>query len=126
MRKVPDIPKAELVACDTEGAREAILNYRVLVHNADSSIHRVELETGRMHQIRLQFASRGFPVLGDQSYGSQTPWSPPRRHDHDEHFALHAASISFRHPKNARPIELTAPLPFAWYQSFPEEIEKLT
>jgi 23S rRNA pseudouridine1911/1915/1917 synthase len=125
LRKIPDSPKAKVVSPDSEGAREAILNYRTLIRNADTSIHRVELETGRMHQIRLQFASRGFPVLGDQAYGSQTPWSPPRRDDHDEHFALHATSIAFRHPKDARPIELTAPLPAAWHQSFPEEITKL-
>jgi 23S rRNA pseudouridine1911/1915/1917 synthase len=120
MRKIPDVAKAELVASDVEGAREAIMSYRLLFRTQNASVHRVQLETGRMHQIRLQFASRGMPVLGDSAYGSHVPWTPAPRHDHDEHFALHAASIVFRHPKDGRTIEIDAPVPAAWHQQFPE------
>jgi RluA family pseudouridine synthase len=121
MRKIPDIAKAELVPAESEGAREAILSYRSLFRTHGTSVQRVELETGRMHQIRLQFASRGFPVLGDFAYGSQAPWSPATRHDHDEHFALHAESIVFRHPKDGRSIKIEAPLPAAWHLQYPNE-----
>ena len=124
MRKIPDVAKAELVASEAEGGREAVLSYKSLSRSPSASVHRVELETGRMHQIRLQFASRGFPVLGDFAYGSQVPWSPAPRHDHDEHFALHAASIVFRHPKDGRAIEIEAPLPAAWHREFPDESPK--
>jgi 23S rRNA-/tRNA-specific pseudouridylate synthase len=59
------------------------------------------------------------PVLGDQAYGGRLPWYPERRHDHDEHFGLHAHKLSFRHPKDGRIVEIEAPLPFAWQQQFP-------
>lgn len=118
MRKIPDVAKAELTGSDEADGREAKLRYRRLFQDATASIHRVELETGRMHQIRLQFASRGFPVLGDRLYGSLDPWFPERRHDHDEHIALHAAKIVFRHPKDGRETAIEAPLPEAWERRF--------
>mgnify|MGYP003300090234 CR=1 FL=1 len=51
------------------GVKEAILNYRVLKHNEDTSLVRVRLQTGRTHQIRVQFSSRKMPLLGDGKYG---------------------------------------------------------
>ncbi len=114
MRKIPDVAKAELTGPNDPEGREAKLRYRCVFRNATSSVHCVEMETGRMHQIRLQFASRGYPVLGDKLYGSRDDWYPARRHDHDEHFALHAAKIVFRHPKDGREVMLEAPLPEAW------------
>ena len=118
MRKIPDVARAELAAAGEEGSREAILEYEQLFSNGTQSIHRVQLLTGRMHQIRLQFASRGMPVVGDRAYGSSIPWSPAIRHEHDEHFALHAHSLAFRHPKDGREVLVVAPLPAAWGENF--------
>ena len=53
------------------GVREAKLSYRVLVSGEESLI-RVHLYTGRSHQIRGQFASRGYPLVGDHKYGSRS------------------------------------------------------
>ena len=53
------------------GVREAKLSYRVLVSGEESLI-RVHLYTGRSHQIRVQFASRGYPLVGDHKYGSRS------------------------------------------------------
>ena len=53
------------------GVRPAALRYRV-VKPGDESLVRVYLETGRSHQIRVQFASRGFPLVGDHKYGSRS------------------------------------------------------
>ena len=53
------------------GVRPAALRYRV-VRPGDESLVRVYLETGRSHQIRVQFASRGFPLVGDHKYGSRS------------------------------------------------------
>ena len=53
------------------GVREAKLSYRVLVSGEESLI-RVHLYTGRSHQIRVQFASRGYPMVGDHKYGSRS------------------------------------------------------
>jgi RluA family pseudouridine synthase len=120
LKKIPNIAKAERVADDDPEGREAILHFERVLVSDRFSVHRVVMETGRMHQIRLQFALRGFPVLGDLLYGSSDPWFPTRRHDHDEHFALHASLLAFRHPKDGREIEFQAPLPEAWKQRFPE------
>ncbi|MDZ4851605.1 MAG: RluA family pseudouridine synthase [Pirellulaceae bacterium] len=121
MRKIPDVSRAEMVAEDSDGSRQATLDYEQIYRDETNSIVRVALKTGRMHQIRLQFASRGMPVLGDQAYGSTIQWSPAIRHEHDEHFALHAHWLAFRHPKDGREIRVEAPLPDAWHERFPSE-----
>lgn len=51
------------------GVKEAILNYRVLQQREDTSLVRVKLQTGRTHQIRVQFSSRKMPLVGDGKYG---------------------------------------------------------
>lgn len=50
--------------------KKAKLEYRVLEENDDSSLLEVVLETGRYHQIRIQLATRGHPIIGDKKYGS--------------------------------------------------------
>ncbi|MEZ6088169.1 MAG: RluA family pseudouridine synthase [Pirellulaceae bacterium] len=76
----------------------------------------IQLETGRTHQIRLQTAHRGLPIVGDTQYGSGLTFGPvvddPRRHA----IALHAREIGFRHPKNGKLISVTVPLPASWIQ----------
>ena len=53
----------------TAGAKAARLSYHALAHTDDKTLVRVALETGRTHQIRVQFASRGHALLGDRKYG---------------------------------------------------------
>ena len=54
----------------TEGAKEAILDYRILVESNGRALLEIELQTGRMHQIRVQLASRGWHICGDLQYGA--------------------------------------------------------
>ena len=63
--------KVFVVKRSRAGVRPAALRYRVVVPGAESLV-RVYLETGRSHQIRVQFASRGFPLVGDHKYGSRS------------------------------------------------------
>ena len=65
-------------------------------------------ETGRTHQLRVQAASRGFPILGDSHYGSARPFL-------DDAIALMARSLTIRHPALDRPETFTAPLPTSWF-----------
>ncbi len=66
-------------------------------------------ETGRMHQLRVQCGERGWPIVGDQLYGSQQEFEPNA-------IALHAARISFHHPREAHAMTLEAPVPSSWIE----------
>lgn len=63
--------KTYVVRRKRAGVKTARLRYTLLSEHDGLSLVRVELETGRTHQIRVQFASRGLPLLGDGKYGSR-------------------------------------------------------
>ena len=67
--------RMHVVQSDRAGAKEARLAYRLLSSDGRMSLLEVELETGRKHQIRLQMAHHGHPVVGDRKYGSQLKFS---------------------------------------------------
>jgi 23S rRNA pseudouridine1911/1915/1917 synthase len=114
LRKLPDEARAECVAPDTAGARRAVLRYCRLHAGPDWSFLEVEPETGRMHQIRVQAASRGWPVLGDVLYGSRRSFGPAAELPRERVIALHARRLTFLHPIRYEPITVTAPLPDCW------------
>jgi len=118
MRKIPDVPKGEIVAEDHPDARKAMLHYTVLqsltFHNTPVTLLDIELETGRMHQIRLQTSIRGYPILGDAMYGSTIPFDEHFEEERCRSIALHAISISFCDPMTRQPVTLHAPLPETW------------
>ena len=72
-----------------KGVKDAALEYKVLSSENGMSLVRIKLMTGRTHQIRAQFASRGFSLVGDRKYGA------PKG---DGSLALRACSLSFLHP----------------------------
>ena len=63
--------KVFVVKRQRAGVKKAALSYRVM-RKGEESLVKVLLETGRSHQIRVQFASRGFPLVGDHKYGSRS------------------------------------------------------
>ena len=67
--------------------------------------------TGRGHQLRVQLASRGLPIVGDAKYGSRTPLLA---NDGRPRIALHAARLVFKHPTRGEICEVQAPLPSDW------------
>lgn len=79
-----------------DDAKEAILKYQVLGYKDKLSLVKIELITGRSHQIRVQFASRDHALWGDQRYNKDAV-SP-------QQIALWAASLSFLHPTTQQPL----------------------
>jgi 23S rRNA pseudouridine1911/1915/1917 synthase len=114
LRKVPDVARAEIVPPDSDGAKEAITLFRVLERHADRALLELTPRTGRMHQLRVQAASRGHPVLGDALYGSTRTFGPEVELPRDRVIALHARRLTFEHPFRKTPVELEALLPEYW------------
>ena len=101
--------KTYVVTEPGKDVQEAILHYEVLAQSPDFSRVRIELVTGRTHQIRCQFSSRGLPLVGDRKYSL--------REDGCD-IALWSALLRFRHPKTGEELTFTAPPPrdFPWDQ----------
>jgi 23S rRNA-/tRNA-specific pseudouridylate synthase len=114
LRKIPEQPRAEVVPARHPEGRLAVLHYRTLGVSDWGTWLEIELETGRMHQIRIQASSRGYPLFGDSQYGSQIPFGPQSDDLRQRPIALHARCLAFRHPMTHEPIDITAPLPAAW------------
>lgn len=110
--------KSYVSATPREGAKEAILSYRLIGSSDRYHMLEVELETGRKHQIRVQLSSIGCPIKGDLKYGD-------KRSNPDGSISLQAHRISFIHPVSGKLIDVTAPLPHAdpLWQAFAEAVE---
>ena len=80
--------RSYVVTRERRGVKRAALRYRVLASENGISRVAVRLETGRTHQIRVQFASRKMPLIGDRAYGAPTAGE----------IALRASYLSFAHP----------------------------
>ena len=102
-----------------KGSKEAILDYEVLWTAENGySLVRVRLHTGRTHQIRVQFASRGFPLVGDGKYGSR---------EKCPYIGLWAFRLTLPHPKTGKSISATAipdvtAVPWSHFQPFFRDI----
>jgi 23S rRNA pseudouridine1911/1915/1917 synthase len=114
LRKIKEEARSEPAEAGAEGARLARLHYRKLGPCDGGALLELRPETGRMHQLRLQAALRGWPVRGDVLYGSRLPFGPPAELPRDRIIALHARSLTFLHPIRFEPITVVAPLPDAW------------
>ncbi|MCA9194802.1 MAG: RNA pseudouridine synthase [Planctomycetales bacterium] len=128
VRKIPDHPQAEVTQASVPGSKYATLTVRTILHHASVTLVLIRLLTGRMHQIRVQAASRGTPVFSDTLYGSQLacPFQSPNLESSDFGsisntlpLPLHALRIEFRHPQTARPTQGTCPIPSYWSELSP-------
>lgn len=88
-----------------KGVQEAVLDYEVLASREDMSRVRVLLHTGRTHQIRVQFSSRGMPLVGERKYAE--------RNDPCE-IALWSHKIGFTHPATGEKMEFSKEPPESW------------
>ena len=69
--------KVFVVKRERRGVKKARLEFTRLAQREDTSLVRIRLHTGRSHQIRVQFSSRGFPLVGDHKYGSRDEQTAP-------------------------------------------------
>ncbi len=113
--KLQNEARTEIADANAQGAKRAVLNYRVVQSCLGGTLIEFRPETGRMHQIRVQAAARGHPLLGDALYGSTASFGPPAETPRDRLIALHARSLTFLHPLRYEPVTLTAPLPAYWH-----------
>lgn len=95
--------KSYIVKKERKGAKKASLNYEKLeaadLQGYKASLYKVKLLTGRTHQIRVQFASRNMPLLGDRRYGSDYV---------SDDIAIWSYKIGFLDPKDKNYMEFTS------------------
>lgn len=96
-----------VVSAPDKGVQPASLCYRVLDCRDGMSLVRIKLETGRTHQIRVQFASRGMPLVGERKYSTPVD---------DCEIALWSSHIGFNHPVTGEKMEfeLSTPDVYPW------------
>jgi 23S rRNA pseudouridine1911/1915/1917 synthase len=78
-----------------KGVKKARLEF-VRLSEGENSLVKIRLHTGRSHQIRVQFASRGFPLVGDHKYGSRDEKTAPMLYSHKITFPYQGKEISFK------------------------------
>ncbi len=88
--------KTYIVSEPGKDVQEAILHYQVQGASSEFSRIRIQLETGRTHQIRTQFSGRGMPLVGDRKYGIA---------EDECEIALWSYRLAFQHPYTGKPME---------------------
>jgi 23S rRNA pseudouridine1911/1915/1917 synthase len=87
------------------GGKRAITRFRVLARRRDTTALGLELGTGRRHQIRVQLAEMGHPIVGDREHGSQRP---------SKRLLLHACRLGFVHPATGHVVTFESAPPTGW------------
>jgi len=117
LAKVADEPRVEVVDEAAEG-RDAHTRARLLgILPSGEWLVALQPVTGRMHQLRVQAAARGLPVVGDGLYGNPAPdpFGPADMPDPRQRpIALHAWRICYHDPDTQEPLTAEAPLPEYW------------
>ena len=98
---------SRVVPTPTEHSQEARLRFTVLGRDSGKSLLKISLETGRRHQIRIQLAHMGHPILGDLRYGAETPLP-------DRQIALLAHELMVDHPTQGDRLVCCSPIPQQW------------
>lgn len=114
LRKIQDEARAEISTEDVADAKRAETRYRVLESRDGGTLVELLPVTGRMHQLRIQSASRGWPIRGDVTYGATSCFGPAPELPRDRLIALHAHSLTFLHPIRYEAMTVTAELPGYW------------
>lgn len=105
IRKNENRQRMELAQPDAQDAQEAVLKMKFLAGNQQEALFEIDLITGRKHQIRLQLAHRGHPIVGDKKYGSERNFK--------DGIGLHCCMLEFEHPTQRNPMKF-CDLPQTW------------
>lgn len=115
VRKIADEARTVRAEPGEPGAKRATLEYRVRQPlPAGGTLLELTPLTGRMHQLRVQAAWRGHPVVGDAAYGSTRAFGPPAELPRERVIALHARRLELDHPTTKQRLTFEAPLPAYW------------
>jgi 23S rRNA pseudouridine1911/1915/1917 synthase len=133
LKKIEGEPRTVIVAADDPAGRKAVLHYKVVqslsatadfgaehglitrsVMATNRTLLQITLETGRTHQIRVQCASRGHPLVGDELYGSRQPFGPWNDDERQRLIALHARRLKFWNHAARGFVTVEAKLPEHW------------
>ena len=106
MAVVKDAADAQVKQAADPQAKKAVLTYTKKAETGRLTLLAVQIETGRFHQIRAQLSHAGFPILGDEKYGSEES-KELSREKKIRFTALCAASLSFRHPVTGKTMAFT-------------------
>ncbi len=106
-----DRKKMAVIRDGSHSAKEAITHYEVLRAFGAITYLKLQLETGRTHQIRVHMASLGHPLLGDTVYGGGRTLFEKRHAAYLHGQCLHAGELSFTHPITGERMHFTCPLP---------------
>jgi 23S rRNA pseudouridine1911/1915/1917 synthase len=101
----------EVVADGTRTGRAARLAFHVIERRGKTSVLELRPLTGRSHQLRVQLAARGLPIVGDRKYGAK---SLLRAGDGGRRIALHAHELVFNHPTRGEVLSVIGPVPADW------------
>ncbi|QEF97163.1 Ribosomal large subunit pseudouridine synthase A [Stieleria maiorica] len=114
VRKLEDQPRAEVCDESAPHAKPArtIVKTLALDTVADRSLLELSPITGRMHQLRVQTASRGHPIVGDEMYGAAGSATGGAANPHTGRILLHAHGLEFHDPSNGRLVRVESPCPF--------------
>ena len=100
--------KVKAYASEKKGTKLAITEYEQEGDLDSYRLYKLKPITGRPHQLRVQLAKSGAPIVGDFKYGSPQP-------NHDKSISLHCSAMSFVHPVQKEKVTITAPLPTTGY-----------
>lgn len=101
------------IAPEGDNTREAITHYRILRKTETRSVLELTLDTGRKHQIRVQLANIGCPIIGDEKYhpDSDIPKADRPIETRPKRMALHSSELSFPHPSSGKMMKFVSELP---------------
>ena len=106
--KDDDARLMRVVPPETQSSKQALLEYQTIGQNSndDTVLVSIQLQTGRKHQIRVQFSNLKCPIIGDRKYGSPHPFQSG--------IALHSRFLTLEHPTKRNELTFESPVPKEW------------